>query len=105
MDATVYGTVLQKLKSVLSHDEFALFCKKNDDESILETLCVEPWNTEQLTSILDILQHIVLTNSRFNPAGKDKLIDFIESSQDIQWLWGKFNPKSIMRFGIFERKW
>ena len=98
MDATVYGTVLQKLKSVLSQDEFALFCKKNDDESILESLCVEPWNTEQLTSILDILQHIVLTSSRFNPAGKDKLIDFIESSQDIQWLWSKSNPKSIKYF-------
>ena len=98
MDATVYGTVLQKLKYVLSQDEFALFCKKNDDEYILETLCVEPWNTEQLTSIFDILQHIVLTSSRFNPAGKDKLIDFIESSQDIQWLWSKSNPKSIKYF-------
>ena len=98
MDATVYGTVFQKLKSVLSQDEFPLFCKKNDDESILETLCVEPWNTEQLTSILDILQHIVLTNSRFNPAGKDKLIDFIESSQDVHWLWSKSNPKSIKYF-------
>ena len=83
---------------MLSQDEFALFCKKIDDESILENLCVEPWNSEQLSSILDMLQHIVPTNSKFNLDGKDKLIDFIESSQDIQWLWSKSNPKSIKYF-------
>ena len=83
---------------MLSQDEFALFCKKIDDESILANLCVEPWNSEQLSSILDMLQHIVPTNSKFNQSGKDKFIDFIESSQDIQWLWSKSNPKSIKYF-------
>ena len=98
MDSKVYGAVFQKLKSVLSQDEFALLCTNIDDESILETLCVEPWNTEQLTSILDMLKHIVPTSSRFNPSGKDKFIDFIESLQDIQWLWSKSNPKAIKYF-------
>ena len=83
---------------MLSQDEFALFCKKIDDESILANLCIKPWNSEQLSSILDMLQHIVPTNSKFNLDGKDKLIDFIESSQDIQWLWSKSNPKSIKYF-------
>ena len=98
MDATVYGTVLQKLKYVLSQDEFALFCKKIDDESILANLCIKPWNSEQLSSIMDMLQHIVPTNSKFNQSGKDKFIDFIESSQDIQWLWSESNPKAILYF-------
>ena len=83
---------------MLSQDEFALFCKKIDDESILANLCVEPWNSEQLSSILDMLQHIVPTNSKFNLDGKDKLFDFIESSQDIQWLWSECNPKAILYF-------
>ena len=83
---------------MLSQDEFALFCKKIDDESILANLCVEPWNSEQLSSILDMLQHIVPTNSKFNLDGKDKLFDFIESSQDIQWLWSESNPKAILYF-------
>ena len=98
MDSKVYGAVFQKLKSILSQDEFALFCKKIDDESILATLCVEPWNTEKLTTILDMLQHIVPTSSRFNPAGKEKLIDFVARSQEIQWSWSKSNPKAILYF-------
>ena len=83
---------------MLIQDEFALFCKRIDDESILANLCVEPWNSEQLSSIMDMLQHIVPTNSKFNLDGKDKLFDFIESSQVIQWLWSKSNPKAIKYF-------
>ena len=90
--------VLQKLKSLLSPDEFASICKQFKEESILKTLSVEPWSTEQLTSIMDMLQHIVPTKSKFKHSGKDKFIDFIESSQDIQWLWSKSNPKAIKYF-------
>ena len=98
MDATVYGAVLQKLKSVLSQDEFDALCEKIKCESILDTLCVKPWNSEQLSSILDILQYVAPRKANFNPAGKDKLNDFIESSKDIQWLWSKSSPKSIKYF-------
>ena len=98
LDATVYGAVLQKLKSVLSPDEFGALCEKIKCESILDSLCVKPWNSEQLSSILDMLKYFVPTKARFNLDGKDKLNDFIEGSKDIQWLWSKSNPKAIKYF-------
>ena len=96
----VLAVVLQKLKSLLSPDEFASFCKQFKEESILETLSAKPWNSKQFSSILDMLQHISPKNwfYKFNQSGKDKFIDFIESSQDIQWLWSKSNPKAIKYF-------
>ena len=98
LDATVYGAVLQKLKSVLSQDKFGALCEKIKCESILDSLCVKPWNSEQLSSIFDMLQHIAPTKAKFNLDGKDKLNDFIESSKDIQWLWSKSNPNAVHYF-------
>ena len=98
LDAEVFGTVLQKLKSVLSPDGFASICQQIKEESILDTLCVQPWSSEQLSSILDMLHHIVPKSSRFNPAGKDNFIEFVANSQDIQWSWSNSNPKAMLYF-------
>merc|ERR1712051_135603 len=94
----ILAVVLQKLKSLLGPNEFASICQQFKEESILETLCVQPWNSEQLSSIMDLLQHIVPTSSRFKPAGKDNFIEFVANSQDIQWSWSKSNPKAMLYF-------
>ena len=93
-----FATIFQNIKSIMSHNEFTSVCNYFEDIFILQNLCIKPWNSDQLSSIFDILQHIVPTKSRFNLDGKEELFNFISCSEDIQLFWSKCNPKAIQYF-------
>ena len=74
-------------------EELVLFCKQSDYGNIAKTLLVKPYSHEQITSIL----YIMLNQSEF---AKMRILEFVASSQRLQWSWCRSNPDAIHYFSI-----
>ena len=98
--AEVLAAVLQRLKKghiVATKTILQQF--GGEQNSILNYLALEPWNDDQIASILDVLKHeIAIPDMNFNVIAKENIIAFVKNSEEDQWNWIKLNPVAMKFF-------
>ena len=93
----LFEAALTKLKTVVNQNEFTLFCKLSDYESILGKMLAKP-KPFSLRRHLAWQHHTVPKQSEFSTDTKDRMIDFFANSNEVLSMWIISNPETIYHF-------
>ena len=99
--AEVFAAVVQRVKKLpkISGEiiQFIVDLFGKYEEEVLELLFKEPWNSNQMSSIKDvlILRSFMPKGHNFDDAEKAKFFDYLEESGAQDWDWMKTVPRAI----------
>ena len=98
--SSVLAAVLQRLKFVNSIEMTTMIWHLDkENNTVVSKLAKDPWNEDQLFSIMDMLQLGSKSDSiYFNQEAKDKVIDFVQKVDAEQWQLIELTPGAITFF-------
>ena len=98
--ASVLAALLQRLKLDNSIDLNTMIWHLDKvNNTVVNQLAKDPWNEDQLLSIMDMLQLGVKSDRvYFNQEGKQKVINFVQKLDAEKWHWIEKTPDAITFF-------